>query len=371
MIQYLPSIASVALLSFTLTKLFIPVSHIAGLLDRPDTRKRHLGSIPMIGGIVTYLSVLFSAVIFLNLPDHFIGIALICGLITFMGALDDRYPVHPYYRLTMQLIAGVCIATISGSCLYNLGNLFGLGNISLGLIAIPFTAISITGLCNAYNMVDGIDGLSASLAVVALLALFYLADGRAADNEVALIAYLATSIGVFLMFNLTISPFTKNKIFMGDAGSTFLGCAVAIAMIHFSQSNRAVIQPATALWLVAIPLMDMLSTMVRRVRKGKSPLHADRTHLHHILMRAGFSQRQALVVIILAASGLAGIGIFMERVWPQHEAISFGLFVVTFGAYFRFIFNHAFKFAKRVRRLVGRDNRFLSAKRSGLKVRIR
>ena len=355
MIQYLPSLAGVALVSYTLTKLLIPISHLAGLLDRPDGRKVHLGSIPLVGGIAIYLSVLFSAVLFLNLPDRFISIALICGLITFIGALDDRYPVHPYYRLTMHLIAGISIATIAGSCLYNLGNLLGLGNIYLGIIAIPFTAIAITGLCNAYNMVDGIDGLAGSLTIVSLVGLLVLANGRAADNEVALLAYLATSIGVFLLFNLTVKPFAKNKIFMGDAGSTFLGCAVAIAMIHFSQSNRAVIQPATALWLVAIPLMDMVSTMVRRYSKGKSPFHADRTHLHHILMRAGFSQRQALLAIIVAASGLAGIGIFLERAWPQTEAISFALFLGIFGLYFKFVFKHAFRFAKRVRRLFVRQ----------------
>jgi UDP-GlcNAc:undecaprenyl-phosphate GlcNAc-1-phosphate transferase len=116
-------------------------------------------------------------------------------------------------------------------------------------------------------------------------------------------------------------------------------------MIHFTQSRHAVIQPATALWLVAIPLMDMASTMVRRVRKGRSPLHADRTHLHHILMRAAFSQRQALMAIVLVATILAGIGIVLERVWPQSEAVSFALFLIAFGLYFQFTLKQARKFA--------------------------
>ncbi len=156
---------------------------------------------------------------------------------------------------------------------------------------------------------------------------------------------MATSVGVFLVFNLN----AKNKIFMGDAGSTFLGCSVAIAMIYFSQNN--VLQPATALWLVAIPMMDMTSTMVRRMTKGKSPFHADRTHLHHILMRGGLSQRQALIWIIVASAGIAGIGIGLERVWPQNDAISFVLFLLTLALYFKFIFKHAFKFARSIRRL--------------------
>jgi UDP-GlcNAc:undecaprenyl-phosphate GlcNAc-1-phosphate transferase len=345
MLQYLPSLAGVAIVSFLLTRLLIPLSHFTGLLDRPDNRKAHIGSIPLIGGISIYLSVLFCAVLFLNLPEHFIGIALICGLITFLGALDDRYPVHPNYRLLMQLIAGTTIATAGSVCLRYLGDLLGFGSIALGYLAIPVTAVAIAGLCNAYNMVDGIDGLAGSLTLVSILGLLFVANGRAADNEVALLAYMATSISVFLIFNLN----TKNKIFMGDAGSTFLGCSVAIAMIYFSQHN--VLRPATALWLVAIPMMDMTSTMVRRMTKGKSPFHADRTHLHHILMRGGLSQRQALIAIILAAAGIAGIGIGLERVWPQNDAISFALFLLTFALYFKFIFKHAFRFARSIRSL--------------------
>jgi UDP-GlcNAc:undecaprenyl-phosphate GlcNAc-1-phosphate transferase len=137
---------------------------------------------------------------------------------------------------------------------------------------------------------------------------------------------------------------------MGDAGSMFLGCSVAIAMVYFSQSGRDIINPATALWLVAIPMMDMVSTMLRRMKKGQSPLHADRTHLHHILMHGGLNQRQALLCIVAASAILALFGVFLERVWPQNEAISFMLWLGVFGLYFTFVVKHAFQFAKMVRR---------------------
>ena len=356
MIQYLPSLAGVALLSFAVTKLLIPISHATGLLDHPQGRKEHLGAVPLVGGISIYLSVLFCAVMFLNLPESFVGIALICGLITFIGALDDRYPVHPYYRLTMQLIAGVTLATIGGASVQNLGDLTGFGAINLGLVAIPFTAVAITGLCNAYNMVDGIDGLAGSLTLVTMTSLLYLTLGRAPDNEVVLLAFFCTSISIFLLFNLTIRPFSKRKIFMGDAGSTFLGCSVGIAMVYFSQSGRNIINPATTLWLIAIPMMDMVSTMLRRILKNQSPFHADRTHLHHILMRGGLCQRKALLCIIVASIACAAFGIFLERVWPQNEAISFGLWMITFGIYFKFVVKHAFKFARGLRRLSAKSS---------------
>ena len=223
MMQYLPSLAGVAIISFLFTRMLIPLSHSMGLLDRPDTRKLHLGAVPLIGGISIYLSVLFCAVLFLNLPEHFIGIALICGLVTFIGALDDRYPVHPNYRLSMQLIAGITIATIGDACLRDLGNLVGFGTITLGFLAIPFTAITIAGLCNAYNMVDGIDGLAGSLTLVSILGLLFLTNGRAADNEVALLAYMATSIGVFLLFNLKIGPFIKSQNIYGRCRQHLFG----------------------------------------------------------------------------------------------------------------------------------------------------
>ena len=338
MMHYLPSIAGVAILSILITRMLIPISHAVGLLDRPLGRKVHSGAIPLVGGISIYLSVVIGSVAFLDLPETFVSVALICGLLTSIGVLDDRYPLQPVYRLILQLISGLAIAGI-GVKVSTLGNLVGLGNIELGLLAIPFTAVAITGLCNAYNMMDGIDGLAGGLTLVAMLSLLYLIQGYAPENEIALMAFLCTSISIFMLFNLTFK--SKIKIFMGDAGSTFLGCAVAIAMIYFSQGERNIVNPATTLWLIAIPMMDMMTKIFKR----KSPFFADRTHLHHILMRGGLNQRQTLISIVLAAIGLAIFGIFLERVWPQNEAISFMIWLLTFGLYLKFSVRHALKFA--------------------------
>lgn len=196
MLQYLPPIAGVAILSILITRMLIPFSHAFGLLDRPTDRKTHIGSIPLIGGISIYLTVVISSVVFLDLNETFIGIGIICGLVTLLGAMDDRYPLQPIYRLMVQLIAGTAIASI-GIKVTSLGNLFGLGDFQLAVMAIPFTAIAITGLCNAYNMVDGIDGLAGSLTLVTMTSLLYLTLGRAPDNEVAFLAFLCTAISVF------------------------------------------------------------------------------------------------------------------------------------------------------------------------------
>ena len=100
-------------------------------------------------------------------------------------------------------------------------------------------------------------------------------------------------------------------------------------------------------------MMDMASTMLRRMQKGQSPLYADPTHLHHILMRDALSQHQALLCIIAASITCALLGIFLERVWPQNEAISFILWLATFGLYFKLVVKYAFQFARRIRRKSG------------------
>ena len=184
-----------------------------------------------------------------------------------------------------------------------------------------------------------------------LMAVCCIYPRMAPDNEVALVAFLCASISVFLVFNLKVKG--KSKIFMGDAGNMFLGCSVAIAVIYFSQSGRDIINPATALWLFSIPMMDMASTMLRRMQKGQSPVHADRTHLHHILMRGSLSQHPALLCIVAASIICELLGVFLERVWPQNEAISFILWLGTFGLYCKLVVKHAFQFAKRTRRKSG------------------
>ena len=136
MMHYLPSIAGVAVLSILITRMLIPLAHAVGLLDRPLGRKVHSGAVPLVGGISIYLSVVIGSAAFLELSETFVSVALICGLVTAMGVVDDRYPLQPIYRLILQLIAGLAIAGI-GIKVSMLGNLAGPGNIELGLLAIP------------------------------------------------------------------------------------------------------------------------------------------------------------------------------------------------------------------------------------------
>jgi UDP-GlcNAc:undecaprenyl-phosphate GlcNAc-1-phosphate transferase len=136
----------------------------------------------------------------------------------------------------------------------------------------------------------------------------------------------------FLAFNLSWRGFKGNKIFLGDSGSMFVGLTIVWLLVDFTQGVGATIRPVAAIWIIGLPLMDMTAIMVRRFKKGQSMLKPDRHHLHNIFMRAGFSSRRALIVILLMGCGYAMIGITGE-IFEVPEYIMFWGFIVFLVTY--------------------------------------
>ncbi len=157
---------------------------------------------------------------------------------------------------------------IGNIAITNVGNLLAMGDIPLLLLTVPLTALAVAGLSNAYNMIDGIDGLAASTITLPLSVLYLLAlqAGHPMANTLLL---MILPLLVFLLFNLGPNNRLLPKIFLGDAGSVTLGFLVTASLVYFSQGDNALILPVTALWLVTVPLMDMLATMLRRLRQGR------------------------------------------------------------------------------------------------------
>jgi UDP-GlcNAc:undecaprenyl-phosphate GlcNAc-1-phosphate transferase len=165
----------------------------------------------------------------------------------------------------------------------------------------------------------------------------------------AIIPYILLNLGV-------LGP--RYKVFMGDAGSTLIGFTVIWILLQSTQGESHPMNPVTALWLIAIPLMDMVAIMYRRLRKGMSPFSADRQHIHHLIMRAGFTSRQAFVLITVAAAILAGIGVVGEHLSFVPEWIMLALFFVAFLVY-GICIKHAWRvarFIKRVKRRLRRSS---------------
>jgi len=196
-------------------------------------------------------------------------------------------------------------------------------DLKLGLWGIPFTIFAVVGIVNAFNMIDGINGLCAGFALIALGAL-QAGSGFDVANYSLVIA-MGSIIG-FLFYNLGFLG-TKRRVFLGDNGSTFLGFLVAWTSINYSQSSENLIHPVTCLWIVAIPLLDCLGVMAGRAIKGILPFSPGRDHIHHKLQDITNSSPKTLIGLLTLGSLVAWIGVMIEKSYLSAE-FSFVLFII-------------------------------------------
>ncbi len=202
----------------------------------------------------------------------------------------------------------------------------------LGLLSPVVTILAVIGAINAFNMVDGIDGLLGGLAIVTFAGIALLLKVDSQHGLAYLCVVFIAAIVPYICMNLGIFG-RERKVFMGDAGSMMIGFTVIWLLLGASQqSAENVIRPVTALWLIAVPLMDMAAIMFRRVRRGDSPFKPDREHLHHIFQRLGYTPRQTLALICGIASLLAGFGIYGEFA-QLTESTMFWAFMLCFISY--------------------------------------
>ncbi|MEI8611108.1 UDP-N-acetylglucosamine--undecaprenyl-phosphate N-acetylglucosaminephosphotransferase [Enterovibrio sp. Hal110] len=343
------------LLSFVLLFVLRKVAKKIGLVDKPNERKHHKGAVPLVGGVSIYIAVLIASLIYTEKnPDDLLY--LFCGAVLIViGVLDDKFDISFKVRLFVQ--AGISLAMIFAAnlSLESLGSIAG--NVPLFLpdwVSYAVTIIAVIGAINAFNMVDGIDGLLGGLASVSFgaLAIMFWWGGQnvLAANCVMMIAALVP----YILLNLGIPLGQRFKIFMGDAGSMLIGFSVVWFLIRASQADHTdTIRPVTALWFIALPLMDMATIMTRRIRKGHSPFKPDREHLHHICQRIGISSRMTLVVICGLATSFAAIGILGE-VHQVNETAMFVGFIALFALYFATI-SHIFRITAKIRQWLGKE----------------
>ena len=319
-------------LSFFFLLVFRKVAIRIGLVDKPNARKQHQGSIPLVGGISLYfvlaIYLLFSQSSLYNSGLYFFSITV---LIT-IGVLDDKYDVSFKLRLIIQTLLALFAMHDTGFQLQKLGNLLGSGDINIGYLSIIFTVLAVIGSINAFNMVDGIDGLLgclsiisfASLAILLSMANQYWALNFCIIFIIALVPYVLMNLGVLGQ---------KRKVFMGDAGSMLIGMTIVWLLISASQlGDKAPMRPITAVWIIAVPLMDMAAIMIRRVRRGHSPFKPDREHLHHICQRLGLSSNQTLLFICFISLICSAFGIYGEYAHIS-ESIMFSVFICSFLLY--------------------------------------
>ena len=338
----------VALLTtITVVMILRPFAISVGLVDKPCLRKRHEGAIPLIGGPAIFAGLLIASAVSASWSSDQAWAILVLGFpVLVVGMADDRWNLSPSWRFGVEIPCCILAAYFFGVQLSSLGTLLPGVVLSLGWGALPFSVLGLVGVINALNMTDGVDGLAGGLSFLIFSSLAFLA--YSSDHNVAMqLATLSGAILGFLFFNSRFFGRAKATIFMGDGGTLLVGFALGWYLIKLSQGPNAVITPVAALWIFAAPLFDTVSVMVRRIRRGQSPFHADREHFHHIFLLAGFGVNRT-VLIILAFQVIYIAYAFASLYFLIPEWISFLLFLTVFAVYY-YAMSHAWLLMKRLK----------------------
>lgn len=312
--------------------LLVPISRPFGLLDYPDARKRHGFATPLVGGLSIFAGVL-AGWVWLGQAQHFVDVVLgTACMLVLLGALDDKYNLRVSVRVVVQVVAVLIVIATTGVYVHSLGLLHG-HELTLGWLGIPFTIFAVIGLINAFNLMDGIDGLAGCLALVSAGAIALLVPSRIPAPLTVIVLLLAAALYPYLLSNLGFLG-RKAKVFLGDAGSVVLGYVIAWTLIALSQDSPRRISPGLVLWCVGLPVMDTLAVIYRRLKRGVSPFTPDRTHIHHLLMNAGLGPRTTLACLVAFAALLPFVGFLVHRqLGAVANLVAFVVASVLYGAF--------------------------------------
>ncbi len=319
--------------SFLAVQLLSPIAKRIGLVDTPDYRKQHKGSIPLVGGIAMLCGIIGALSMDTGVGEKFTVYLFSACAIVALGVADDKWNLSVRFRIVCQLCIAALMVWGSDTYLSNFGDILGLGGIELGLLSYPVTLLAVVAAINAFNMLDGMDGLLGCVSIVSFACMSILFDSSSSFDGYFMILPLMMVFALLppLLFNLGFIG--KNKVFMGDAGSMLIGFTMIWFLSWASQNPSAsAFRPVTALWLIAVPFLDMIGIVLRRLKNRQSPFKPDNYHIHHLLLRAGLSPRQTLVFITSTAV-LAGLIGTLGELYQVPEVIMFVGFILFFGLY--------------------------------------
>jgi UDP-GlcNAc:undecaprenyl-phosphate GlcNAc-1-phosphate transferase len=342
-LTYLAQAAAAAFIAGLLILMLRRPAERWGLVDHPGGRKRHAAPVPLTGGIAItagmILALAFSFSAFAQYSAFFAGVMLLA----LVGLMDDLGEVSPGTKLLLQVVAALLMTSWGENFLINLGDLFGTNPINTRHWAIPLTVFAALAVVNAINMLDGLDGLAGSLVLGILLVLTAFAWSIGDPNAAKILIVLAGALAGFLFFNLPWPLRGRHRTFMGDAGSMVLGFAVAWFSVSLTQRGSVTVPPPVMLWVLGLVLMDVFTVTVRRLARRRSPMAADRDHIHHMLLRRGYGPWQTLGLLVGANLALAALGAWMWHAgvpdrwifWSYLAvcAVYFALFFMPFRLY--------------------------------------
>lgn len=332
-----------ALFSFLITFLTIPVIikffTSINILDIPERRKIHAVETPSMGGLSIYLGTMFSLILFANFNElgeykYFLGGLMLMFL---LGFRDDIYSLNATQKLVFQTFAAFLVVYYGDIRIVSLHGMLGIAELPY-LFSVSFSIFMIVAFTNAYNLIDGIDGLAGGLGVVAtfFFSVWFLVAGY---NFLFILSIsMLGSLLAFLLFN-----WSPSRIFMGDTGSMVLGFTISVFSLAFIRNNDflpeisffKVSNPfAIITAILIVPFYDTVRVFVLRVLDKKSPFTPDKRHIHHILLKQGFDHSTSSLILILSNLVILFLAFLLNDV---NQIFTIGLMVAIMagiGMYF-------------------------------------
>jgi UDP-GlcNAc:undecaprenyl-phosphate/decaprenyl-phosphate GlcNAc-1-phosphate transferase len=318
-------------LSLALTPLIRDLALGRGWLDRPDgRRKTHRMAVPRLGGIAVHLAFALSFGAALTVfrdapwmgppvPGAYLHLLAACTAVMLVGLLDDLFGVHPISKILVQAAAGLYLY-YNGYQIRLVSNPFG-ETLNLGLLSLPITLLWFAGMSNAFNLIDGLDGLAAGVGLFSTSIVFILALMNDRWEIVLLSVVLAGALLGFLRYN-----FGSASIFLGDSGSLFVGFALAALAVRGSMKSSTAVAVLAPLLALGFPIVDTSMALLRRLVGRRGLLEPDADHIHHRIVRLGLTQQRA-VVILYGVTALFGALSLLTMTGQSH---AIGLAAVVF-----------------------------------------
>ena len=327
-------LVSIFIISFISIYLLIHNAKKLGLVDIPNERSMHTKMTPRGAGIAFVLPV-FLVVLLFDF-EHFklyYYIYLAIAIVFIAGAWDDLKDISPKLKFLFLFFASLLLF-LNDFAITSLGTYIGYEVILPAWLVFPFTFFAIAGYTNALNLMDGLDGLAASISIVMFVT--FLTIGLEYQDEllISLSSFFTVTLLAFLWFN-----WKPAKIFMGDSGSLALGIVISILAIQSMQY----ITPVSALFIIAMPVLDTFIVMTRRIQRGNSPFKADKNHMHHFLFNVKGDIRYTVIVLVLMQIVFSIIGYQLN---PSNEFLSLILFMILFYLFLN-LFDQRLKRRKR------------------------
>ncbi|MED4350990.1 MraY family glycosyltransferase [Schinkia azotoformans] len=317
------------LASVALTPLVKKFAIYIGAVDKPNQRKVHQKVMPRLGGLAIFISMVIGFAIAQPFDDDIATWPILLGatIIVITGVFDDRFEISPKVKLLGQILAaGVVI--YGGVQVESINLPLFEATIEFGIFTIPFTLLWIVGITNAINLIDGLDGLAAGVSSIVLITISAMAMVMGNTFVVVMGTILLASTLGFLIYN-----FHPAKIFMGDTGALLLGFMISVFSI-LGFKSITVYSLILPIIILGVPISDTLFAIIRRI-VNKKPLSApDKSHLHHCLLRLGFSHRQTVLIIYAMSAffAIAAVMLSNSTLWGATLIIAVVLLVTQLVA---------------------------------------